>query len=339
MLSKPPKVRSASLSGFDKLVVGYGQNPLTILELAGVSAAVLREPELFIPYAAVAEILELAALSCRSDTIGLELGSSQGISTLGSLGLIAAQQPTLRDALFLAQKYAQLHAHGANVRLLTLGDTSIIKFNIDLPQAPQKRQLMQLSIGLIYSVICTMSGQQWRPQKLLLSQQQPKSNLRALSTKIGCAIKFEQDLNGIELRSRDLDIKPHPDENLLDQHFQQYLRDLEMKYPNQLIAQVIHCIHNLLPIGECSILNVANTLDIQPRVLQKRLKNFSTSFSQLLHETRYQLACDLMRGNTMSLTEIALHLGFAEPPIFSRNFKQWAGISPRQWRKNNVSIY
>ncbi|MBV1877482.1 MAG: AraC family transcriptional regulator [Pseudomonadales bacterium] len=28
-----------------------------------------------------------------------------------------------------------------------------------------------------------------------------------------------------------------------------------------------------------------------------------------------------------------LKLGYAEVAIFSRHFKQWTGVTPRQWRK------
>jgi hypothetical protein len=37
---------------------------------------------------------------------------------------------------------------------------------------------------------------------------------------------------------------------------------------------------HMLPIGECRIERVAATLDLHPRVLQKRLKQLGSSYNQ-----------------------------------------------------------
>jgi AraC-like DNA-binding protein len=333
MEKKIPMIRSGSLQGFDKQVLKFSGNPVYLLQAAGLSPAVLRDPELMIPYAAVAEVLEISAKACQLETFGLEMGEKQGLPALGPLGLIAAQQPSLKDALSLTSKYAHLHADGADINLVSNSDGLFIVFNLNLPQAAHLEQLVQLSLGLIHRVIQTMAGPAWRAKKIWLKQGKPKKGLHELTQKLNCPIEFEQGLNGIGLSAQDLNIKPQPDEQLLKQHFQGYLCDLELKYPNQLLAKIRHCIRSLLPTGECSLPNVAITLGIHPRVLQKQLKSLASSFSKLLRETRYEMACDLLRSSTMPVTDIALHLGFAELSVFSRSFKTWSNCSPNKWRQ------
>ena len=38
----------------------------------------------------------------------------------------------------------------------------------------------------------------------------------------------------------------------------------------------------------------------------------------------------------MSITDLAFKLGYAEPSVFSRSFKQWTGLSPRQWQQRHL---
>jgi AraC-like DNA-binding protein len=331
-------IRSGSLEGFDKQVLRLSVNPIYLLQAASINPSVLRDPETLIPYASVAEVLELAADACQLETFGLEMGDKQGLSTLGALGLICSQQPSLGEALSLASKYAHLHAHRAAITLVSYGDILLIRFELDLPQTQKTEQLVQLSLSLIHRVIQTMSGRSWRAQKMLLRQSAPKTSFKNLAKQLNCPIFFDQEFNGIAVLASDLALKPMPDDQLLQKHFQQYLYDLEAKYPNQLLEQIKHSIRSLLPSGECSLKNVAMTLGLQPRVLQKRLQAHHSSFSELLKETRYKLASDYMRSSDMSLTEIALRLGFAELSIFSRSFKLWSGFSPMQWRKRAVNL-
>ena len=336
MNAPSPMIRSGSLQGFDKQVLRFSANPIFLLQAASINPAALRDPEILIPYTSVAEVLELAADACQLETFGLEMGNKQGLSTLGALGLICSQQASLGKSLSLASKYAHLHAHRASINVVPYGDMLLIRFELDLPQTQKTEQLVQLSLSLIHRIIQTMSGFSWRAQKIILCQSAPKTSFTDLAKKMNCPLFFDQEFNGIVVLKSVLALKPKPDDQLLQKHFQEYLFDLEAKYPNQLLEQIKHSIRSLLPSGECSLANVAMTLGLQSRVLQKRLQAYGSSFSELLKDTRYKLACDYMQTSQMSLTEIGLYLGFAELSIFSRSFKQWSGLSPMQWRKRLV---
>jgi AraC-like DNA-binding protein len=44
------------------------------------------------------------------------------------------------------------------------------------------------------------------------------------------------------------------------------------------------------------------------------------------------LARQLLSSTNLSVTKIAAALHYADPNIFSRAFRNWAGSSPKQWR-------
>jgi AraC-like DNA-binding protein len=39
-----------------------------------------------------------------------------------------------------------------------------------------------------------------------------------------------------------------------------------------------------------------------------------------------------LRQERLSVSELALVLGYSETSAFSRAFRRWFGVSPRQWR-------
>jgi AraC-like DNA-binding protein len=109
---------------------------------------------------------------------------------------------------------------------------------------------------------------------------------------------------------------------------------LEGVYPDNLTARLKYLLSDALTSGDCTLARMATSLNLHPRVLQKRLKNEGTSFTRLLQETRQDIACQHLQHDNIGITDLALKLGYAEVAIFSRHFKRWTGLSPRQWRQH-----
>ena len=90
-------------------------------------------------------------------------------------------------------------------------------------------------------------------------------------------------------------------------------------------------IRRLLPSGQCSLSLVADTLSVTERTLQARLESEDSSFRELLEKVRREVATYHLRRGDMQLTQLALVLGYSELSAFSRGFRSWYGVSPRQW--------
>lgn len=77
---------------------------------------------------------------------------------------------------------------------------------------------------------------------------------------------------------------------------------------------------------------MAELLGTSERTLQRQLGALGTSYSRLVAEARYQVACDLLAGEDMTITDVAMCLGYQNPTHFSRAFRQLAGLSPTAYR-------
>jgi AraC-like DNA-binding protein len=56
------------------------------------------------------------------------------------------------------------------------------------------------------------------------------------------------------------------------------------------------------------------------------------TFVALLRRARVRAACRLLTTTTLSMKEIAAHVGFSSPNRFARDFKKLCGITPSEYR-------
>jgi len=113
-----------------------------------------------------------------------------------------------------------------------------------------------------------------------------------------------------------------------------------MKMTPDIPASITACqslIAKQLPVRYPTIAHTARLLGVPVRTLQRRLQQDGLSYSQLVEKTRYELACHLIEGADRSMAQVAKALGYADPASFSRAFRRWTSMSPRQYRQRRRS--
>ncbi|AZC18394.1 hypothetical protein C4K40_3006 [Pseudomonas sp. CMR5c] len=81
-----------------------------------------------------------------------------------------------------------------------------------------------------------------------------------------------------------------------------------------------------------SLLDVCERLGLEPRSLQRRLKEEGVTFNEVHARSRFYMARLLLSDPGIDIESIAEKLGFADRHSFSRSFSKWAGISPSRYR-------
>jgi AraC-like DNA-binding protein len=87
-----------------------------------------------------------------------------------------------------------------------------------------------------------------------------------------------------------------------------------------------------LPEGYPSLDTIAAELGQPPSAIQRSLAFEGLSYKDLVETTRQDLAQVYLRQAHMALSEIAFLLGYSELSAFSRAFRRWTGVSPRDYR-------
>ena len=119
----------------------------------------------------------------------------------------------------------------------------------------------------------------------------------------------------------------------IDTWMQDYLAGFE---PNTLAAKVRKLLAEKLADGDFQQAEVAATLAMSARSLQRGLQKEGSSFKVLLEQTREDMAMKYISEPQISLAEICVRLGFTDQSNFTRAFKRWTGQTPAAFRQQSL---
>lgn len=330
------RVRSGAAELIEPLIHEAGGNAIELILAAGLRQSQFRDPDTYIAYDKLADLMERCASQLDRPFFGLQLAERQPPSVLGDLPMIASRAPTVADAIDAANKYLYLHASGVAVEQETRGDMVRLTLHLNLLHGRPIDQLMQMSVGHLALFLASLQARDHRSLSLHLRQPAPQGASVKQATRFQSVV-FGDAFDGVVVSTKQMASPTHQDETALDAHLEAYLQKLRRQYPNRLEEQVSDTIGRLLPTGECSVEWVASALGMHHRTLQSRLRELGISYRQLLRRTRQRLAEQHLRFDSLSVTDLALQLGYAEVAVFSRHFRQWTGLSPRAWQKHQRS--
>jgi AraC-like DNA-binding protein len=81
-----------------------------------------------------------------------------------------------------------------------------------------------------------------------------------------------------------------------------------------------------------AIAEVAKSLGMSARTMQRRLGELGTTYQHVLDEVRRRSSRRLLANTDLGMGEIAFVLGFEEVNSFMRAFHAWEGTTPAKWR-------
>ncbi|WP_256931537.1 AraC family transcriptional regulator ligand-binding domain-containing protein, partial [Vibrio parahaemolyticus] len=140
-------VRSGAADKFDSLVSELGQNPVEIMAAVGLSAAQFRDPDTYLAYPRLAELLEEAATRCKQPLFGALLAERQNLQSLGDLPMLVSRAETVGDALARVNDFLYLHSSGVTLNMTPQDDWVRLSLSIDVHSERGIAQLMQLSVS------------------------------------------------------------------------------------------------------------------------------------------------------------------------------------------------
>lgn len=331
-----PDLTHASVSASLSLAVLHAAARLglereALLEECGFDATQLSDPDARIPFATQERLWQALSRLPLSEP-GLAVGSNLAPGPFSVLGYLLQSSSTLGEALAAALRYQRLVGEGGEVQLQALGDELHLLYRPLHPDLPATRTrvlaLMACWVQMFQPLLA-----EFRPLRAQFAHAAP-ADLAPYQTIFPCPVQFAAQDYGIVLPKALADaplIQANPPlQSLLRQHAEALLARL----PSEgLSARVVVLLGEQLARGEPDRQQLARSLALSERSLQRHLAEEGSSYQQLLNDTRRQLAERHLQDGQLPATEIALLLGYSEPSVFFRAFRQWTGMTPGEYRQ------
>lgn len=320
-------VRAAALTNYQAVARKLGLNTAPLLRDAGLSRALIDNPDQMIPAVAVVSLLEASANATRCHSFGLQMAEGRSVADFGPVSLLIAHQPTLRDALETLIHYRLLVNPTLSMRLEEEGDVAIVREDLAIGGGPPPRQASELALAVLLGCYRAVLGPRWQPDLVTFVHQAP-IDLSDHRRVFGPNLEFGSAAVAIVCSTRDM-ARPNPQANAaLAMHARQFIDAQAPPDGATLVGEVRQAIILLLPSGQASIAAVAMTLGQNVRSLQRRLNAEGAIFSDILDDVRREVALRYLDNPNFRLLHVAEMLGYATPASFTRWFVAQFGEPP-----------
>ncbi len=84
------------------------------------------------------------------------------------------------------------------------------------------------------------------------------------------------------------------------------------------------------------VVELAAILNLSERSLRRHLSQLGISYRALVHRFRSDLAKEYLLTTNLDIKEISFLLGYTDTSHFSKSFKFWNKLTPKQYRISNL---
>jgi AraC-like DNA-binding protein len=319
--------RVGVLTEIPNLLRELGANAIDVLTSAGLDTDALDTLENRIPYVAVGRLLHECVMKTGCQHFSLLLGQRMRLSHLGLPGGLLRHSPTLGAALRTFAVYQHLNNQGMAKFLLEKDDMATLGNIVYQSRTEHVDQIYDLDAAATLSVIRELCGTYWRPERVLFSHAKPTDVVPYRRFfQVACRFDCERTaliFPAIMLERRLMDADP--------KQFRILEAQAQARADFSLVFRLRRTLGTLLLAKAASGDEVATLLSMHHRTLNRRLRAEGTTSQQLLNDVRFEAACQLLDTARISITEIAVSLGYAETSAFRR----WSGTTPIERRRRS----
>ena len=340
-LSTAALVNGVALTGLDLALKRLRCNPAEVFHACGIAPDCIGRHDRTIALTHYLRVYEFIQKTFDQRDFGVQFGAITRPKNAGLLGYLALSAPTLKQAVADFKEFLPLLLQGFHVEINRLSaEQWKLSFSLIDSQSEAAPQVNEQGLAWISNIVRAVLGQRrWLPEQLHLEHGRPSH--RALLERIfGPHIHYGQPANALIIKDSDL----HQRNQRADPQLYRTLRHQALlnlaQSPHQLpwLEFVEFSLQQLIVANTPTLPALASRLLISPRKLQANLKRHGTHFSPLLIDVRMRLASRMLARGQVSISEVALTLGYSETAAFTHAFKQQTGSSPRAFRSLNQAL-
>jgi len=331
---------SASVALMARFAAEHGVPVDDVLQGSGITASAASDPATQIDaHQELAVVRNLVGALGHRPALGLEVGRRYRLSTFGIFGFACLSSQTLRDAITFALRYWDLSFAFA-IPVVEIADG---KLRLELRDGDVPEDVRRFAVERDLAAIFTVLRELLTVPVGLLSQRfrfpPPQAKeLPAYEDVFGVRPTFGAADNVGYLDGALLDHPlPKADPQTVAECEAACRELVARKRTRTGLSQQVRA--RLLRIGalesgiDAGMEAVARDLHISVRTLRRRLSEDGTSYRELRDEVREALAEELLATGALSVSDVAIRLGYAEATSFIAAFRRWKGVTPAAYAR------
>jgi len=316
----------------------HGCDARAIFKQAGLEPQRLGDCNARYSEAAMQKLWALAIEASGDADFAYKAGRQWRPTTFHALGYTWLACTTLAEALKLLARYSRVVNSGISVSFQQSGRCGEIVIHIHYHQIVIHQGAHDAALGALMTMLRMLMGESFSPMEIHCLFARPATAI-GFEHDLRCPILYDMPASKILFDHADL----HRRLASANAELQKINEDLLLEKMNQLdracmVTRVTQAINKVLPTGEVHEKDIAASLGVSLRTMQRQLAEQQQSFRQLLDAIRQQLAEQYLANSQLSLSEITYLLGFANQANFTRAFTRWHGMPPSSYRQQRLKL-
>ncbi|MFK8250096.1 AraC family transcriptional regulator [Ancylobacter terrae] len=321
--------RVGALTHVPDVLRGFGIDPAIVAADAGLALSDLADREGQIPFTAACRLMQAGSEHARCPHFGLLVGQRNASESLGIVGRLMRNAPTLGRALLDLAENQHRYVRGAAPYVIVRGDLVWTGYGVYQRDAIGYEHMEDGAVAVGFNLMRELSGV--APTEVRLARR-PPADPRPYHSFFGVPVRFNENQSALvfpaSLLERPVAGADGAERRLLEARVRDYWA-IEMPRVSDQVARLLR---SRILFDDAGITAVARALSMHPRLLERALKREETTFRDLLNQTRAEVARRLLTATRLSVTEIGAAIGYGDTSAFSNAFRRMTGASPRAWR-------
>ncbi len=333
-------ISSNHLSLLAWVLTRHGMDANAIFADVGVSVPTSNSPMDRVPLVSVIRTLEHVQQVLGDPGACLELYRHLKLTHLNVLGFALSCSSTLLDFFSRAERFCAYIGSAFRMEVEEREDCYQVRGGWN--PAVYKEQLeCEVNAGLLlecfaYSslgIVHEVYGDPVPARAIYLPGRPHPAVVAAFERAGNAPVIIGRDFIGIDIDKDVMNLGlPGANPQLARENDQKVIEHLACFDQTDVVHRCEQLIVESLPIGEYNLKQVASRLGMSERVLQAKLRAQGQSFSGLASRIKKTLALQYLEEGKKNVGQIAYALGFDSPSNFSRAFRGWTGVSPREYK-------
>jgi AraC-like DNA-binding protein len=325
-------LRAAPLGPLPRVVEGFGVSFDAICRQLGLPSDLLADTEAPVSIEEAGRLLSACAQRTACPHLGLLVGETFGLETMGAIGSLARQAVNVGAALRGLILALHLHDRATVPDLASTGDTAILSTVALAELAAGGPEVADLTMMACHNLVRELGGPGWRPREVQLARRTP-ADPEPYRRIFRAPVRFDADHNALVFDRRWLSRPVRERSGLRGEA----LAEMAKVHPVDLPLKVRRACVTAILIGDASVERLAKLAGFSHRSLNRHLSVFGTTARYELQRVRLQMARQLLAATDLPVRDIAALLSYSDAAAFTRAFRSRSGSAPSRWRDGEGS--